>query len=196
MKKMKTGILLTVTTTLLAFMSVLYISSCNNKAPGLSPTTCENVVCQNSGYCYLGACVCPTTGYEGNRCQTKWNEKFVGKWNVHEFVSSSDNFDSVGQQRNYQLTIDTAATPSSLFLSNLRGTGLYKNVEAYIDSSAVNFHIQTYIYGSNGNFTIDGGYGHYYIKAGHDTAIGSYYTNYLNAQSFIQHDTISFMMSR
>src|ERR1700761_3708402 len=124
MKKFKPGILLTSITTLLAFMSVLYISSCDNKAPALSPTTCENVVCQNTGYCLYGSCVCPT-GYQGSRCETEWNAKFIGTWRMHEAVSGSDYFDSVGHFRDYTLTIDTTASPTSIFIDGLRGVSTY-----------------------------------------------------------------------
>ncbi len=196
MKKLKSGILLTAITTLLAFMSVLYISSCNNKAPSLSPTSCENVVCQHGGYCNQGVCLCPT-GYQDSRCGTKWNSKFVGRWNVVETVTSSDTYDTIGAQRYYQVVIDTTAVPKEIFISGLRGNGTYTDVTGLIDSTTIGFQIQAYIPGNNGNFTIVGGYAQITkIKNTADTASGIYYTDYLNAQSIREHDTIKFIMTK
>lgn len=197
MKKLKTGILFTAITTMLAFMSVLYISSCNNKAPGLSPFSCENVNCQNGGTCNQGQCTCPV-GYQDSRCSTPSKAKFVGIWNIIETVTASDTYDSVGNQRNYQVIIDSAQkVPNDIHIGGLHGNGTYTDIEGVIDSTNIGLSIQPYTPISNGNFNIKGGYAYLaIIKNSHDTAFGTYYTDYINGQFVREHDTISFFMTK
>lgn len=199
MKKFKPGILLTSIVTILAFMSVLYISACNNKPPALSPTTCENVVCLNTGYCNNGTCQCPR-GYGGTYCNIVWNSYYTGSWTVFDSVIGSNNADSVGNKRYYSITIDTGHTATSMFISNLRGDGNWvglSNVPATIDTIYNYFKINSIAQESNGNNNVTGGYGNLLLKkVGKDTITGVYYMDYLNAQFFREQDTIHFIMSK
>lgn len=69
---------------LLAFSAILF-NSCKKKEIKYNDTTltrpCENVICLNGGNCSDGICQCPK-GYEGDKCQYKWNEKFTGNYNA------------------------------------------------------------------------------------------------------------------
>jgi hypothetical protein len=59
---------------LMLFGTTLYFSSCR-------PDACVNraVVCQNGGTCRDGDCLC-ASGYEGDSCQFRVNEKFASNY--------------------------------------------------------------------------------------------------------------------
>jgi EGF-like domain len=46
---------------------------------GCNTNPCSDVVCKNNGTCREGACACPS-GFEGNFCQNKAGDKFIGYW--------------------------------------------------------------------------------------------------------------------
>jgi EGF-like domain len=50
--------------------SIMFFSAC-------STNPCADVYCRNNGTCREGACACPF-GYEGNFCQAKISDKFIG----------------------------------------------------------------------------------------------------------------------
>ncbi|MBP6624421.1 MAG: hypothetical protein KA198_04575 [Chitinophagaceae bacterium] len=52
------------------FVGVLYLASCNS-----NPCKTRAVECKNGGTCKDGDCIC-TSGYEGDSCQFRVNEKF------------------------------------------------------------------------------------------------------------------------
>lgn len=81
MKSPLKKILIPVLLTLLAFISIVYMS-CNSDK-------CKTIVCAYGGVCNQGACICPS-GYEGTNCETISNYKFLGNWRVFEKGSSSD----------------------------------------------------------------------------------------------------------
>jgi EGF-like domain len=67
---MKKGYLSIITTLLFAILAG--IVSCNTNP-------CSDVLCLNNGTCREGACACPS-GFEGNFCQNKSGDKFIGYW--------------------------------------------------------------------------------------------------------------------
>jgi len=196
MKNFKSGIILTTITTLLAFMSVLYISSCDNKAPALNPATCENYICYNGGTCAYSICTCPI-GYQDAHCSTPWNAKFAGTWTIAEYISGSDNYNVVGSNQIYQVKIDTTHVPNDLYITGLNGNAGLTRILGIIDSTNMQFNIQPYTPSGNGNYHITGGtIGLYIVHNGHDTARGTYYNNYINAQSVVEHDTMYVLMTK
>ena len=58
------------------FGGTVYMSSCVHNA-----CVARNIVCQNNGVCRDGDCLC-ASGFEGDSCQFKANEKFVGYYKV------------------------------------------------------------------------------------------------------------------
>ncbi|HQW46666.1 MAG: calcium-binding EGF-like domain-containing protein [Bacteroidetes bacterium] len=57
---------------LFVFGATTYFSSCVHDA-----CVARNVTCENNGTCRDGDCICPS-GYEGDSCQFRVNEKFDG----------------------------------------------------------------------------------------------------------------------
>lgn len=58
------------------FGATAYLSSCVHNA-----CVARNVVCKNNGVCRDGDCIC-ATGYEGDSCHLRVNEKFDGYYKV------------------------------------------------------------------------------------------------------------------
>ncbi|MBN9484001.1 MAG: calcium-binding EGF-like domain-containing protein [Bacteroidetes bacterium] len=67
---MKKLILLATISCVAVFTTFLF--SCQKDA-------CGNVKCQHGGTCANGLCKCPT-GYEGNSCESRLSDKFVGTY--------------------------------------------------------------------------------------------------------------------
>jgi hypothetical protein len=89
MSSPKRNIVLTSVSTLLLFLAVGYIS-CIKKNPDVIDQ-CKGVVCEN-GTCSEGKCICPP-GFEGEKCEIKWSQKFKGVWNVtDEGGGKTDSF--------------------------------------------------------------------------------------------------------
>lgn len=61
---------------ILLFGATVYFSGCVHDA-----CVARNITCQNNGTCRDGDCICPS-GYEGDGCQFKVNEKFAGCYKV------------------------------------------------------------------------------------------------------------------
>jgi len=100
------SVLISAFITLSVFCSVLYVS-CKKVAP--KKDACTNVVCENNGVCNEGKCSCPD-GYDGDYCETIWNEKFGGTWLVT---------DSCGTQRDtFTVEIKQSATKASFITMN------------------------------------------------------------------------------
>ncbi len=81
------------TLTLVTFIfSLVLVMSCNKSKVKYNDTTlvrpCENVICLNGGTCQDGYCYCPQ-GFEGDKCATRWSDKFVGNYLVHDDCDTS-----------------------------------------------------------------------------------------------------------
>lgn len=92
MKKITT-ILSTISLVVSLFTLVL-VSACNKGDIKYNDTTlirpCDNVICLNGGNCVDGSCYCPL-GYEGLKCETRFNEKFVGNYKVADECYTGGN---------------------------------------------------------------------------------------------------------
>jgi hypothetical protein len=68
------------------FTTTLLVS-CKKGATKYNETTltrpCDNVICLNGATCVDGLCNC-AQGYEGVKCDTRWNEKFVGVYKASD----------------------------------------------------------------------------------------------------------------
>jgi hypothetical protein len=114
MKKINT-ILYTLTSVLSLFILVM-VSACNKGDIKYNDTTlirpCDQVICLNGGNCVDGSCNCPA-GYEGIKCETRWNEKFLGNYKVADECYTGGNV-------YYNATIQaTSNQATGLTLSNV-----------------------------------------------------------------------------
>jgi hypothetical protein len=96
----------------LAMLGTVTFSSC-------SRDECKDVVCQNGGTCNEtdGSCTCPT-GYEGDLCQTRMADKFVGTWTATETCGTTPSTP-------YQVTITATGgtNPTQILLNNIGNYG-------------------------------------------------------------------------
>lgn len=104
----------------LGALSAITYTACNKDA-------CKDVVCQNGGTCVSGACSCPT-GYEGNNCQNKTRDRFVGTWQGSDVCNSAT----------YTITLTIGATSTSdvtALISNPGGFGTGVTITGTVSSS-------------------------------------------------------------
>ena len=76
--------------------AIALFSACGKKTSNTNSTTlqpCNNVICLNGGTCSDGLCNCPV-GYEGNKCETRWSDKFIGNYQAQDecFTSTSNPY--------------------------------------------------------------------------------------------------------
>jgi hypothetical protein len=77
--KIKPG---TITLTSIAVMFLfVFVASFGCKKPVKKNDPCEKVTCYNNGVCDNGKCNC-LYGYEDEKCETAWNYKFLGWWQL------------------------------------------------------------------------------------------------------------------
>jgi len=91
-------------------LSALAIASCVRDR-------CKDVVCLNGGLCVDGRCTCPS-GYEGERCGERWNEKFAGTWQNEARRLDADN--NVTTAR-YRIFIHAADSAGIFMIDSLEG---------------------------------------------------------------------------
>ncbi len=72
---------------------------------------CGSVNCLNEGVCVRGECTCPFA-WEGEFCQSKWNDKFNGQW-VSLETAGADTL------RNYPLNVVAGSSPDSFYILHL-----------------------------------------------------------------------------
>ncbi len=75
-------ILSTFSVVIICFGMMLFVSCDKSKTKYNDSTLirpCDNVICLNGGTCTNGICNCPQ-GYEGDKCGSRWSEKFVGNY--------------------------------------------------------------------------------------------------------------------
>jgi hypothetical protein len=76
---------------------------------------CETLVCNNGGVCVDGACACKI-GFEGNRCDTNWYQKFTGVYNADDTYIK----DTFGTHHQYPISlVAQTGQPDSLLISGL-----------------------------------------------------------------------------
>lgn len=130
-------VLLTCLLTLSVFITVLFIS-CEKSAITYNDTTkvrpCANVICLNGGACSDGVCHC-ANGYEGNHCETKWSDKFIGT-----YKASDDCFSGSGQY--YMVNILPVPNyAGKIKIQNLGTACPGTAFEAIINPEKTTFHI-------------------------------------------------------
>jgi hypothetical protein len=155
----------------------------------------------NGGTCRLGKCVCPN-GYEGRFCDTLFNAKFVGKWDVSEVLIGSSN-DTVGVKADSLYSVSIApstvnasglSSPTAFFIDSMLGNYKYKNISCVVDTTtSLKFYLQGNQLINGGVLTIYSGTGT--IDATHNKITGEYVRNRLGSSSKI-YDTLAFTMTR
>jgi EGF-like domain len=63
-------------------LSIMFLNAC-------STNPCADIYCRNNGTCREGLCACPS-GFEGNYCQAKTSDKFIGFWDGYFRTYSSN----------------------------------------------------------------------------------------------------------
>lgn len=192
MKRNTSNILITSFATVLAFLSVTYMS-CSKKTE-LSPTSCENHVCVNGGYCSQGVCQCPV-GYSDATCSTPANAKFAGSWAVTETVTESNVPGVTGTVKSYNIINNVFATPSSFLMNGLTGNTRFTNISCDIYSTdSYKFDILSYTPSFDGNYHIN--YGQGVMDKSGATINVTYYVNFREANGTINNNTIQAVFTK
>jgi len=137
----KSSFVIAAIVTIFSIIIVVY-PSC--KKQDNSPNVCENIVCQNNGYCHVDTthgnhfvCVCPT-GYEGAYCATVSVAKYIGLWTMTQTVIGSDSANFIGVSYKYTAYLAQTATPTTFFINNFSNVPDYNDIVCTLDSSASN----------------------------------------------------------
>lgn len=87
---------------------------------------CKDVVCNNGGTCISGTCSCPT-GFEGNNCETRTRDKFVGTWGGSDVCGSGT----------YTITLSISAATGEInaLVANPGGFGAAVTVTGNVTSA-------------------------------------------------------------
>jgi hypothetical protein len=166
MKKIKQITLIVIV--IISVFGMTVFTACNKGDVKYNDTTlvrpCENVICLNGGSCLDGNCQCPV-GYEGVKCEIKWNQKFVGNY------TTTDNC-YTGTNGFYDVDI----TPNTLeankiVIYNLGIVCPSHQIDATINPEKTSFIINMQktcgdIYSSGyGNISTNGNYINVYLKS-------------------------------
>jgi len=217
MKNFKSGIFIASLGTLLAFFCVTYMSC---EKPLLNPEVCQDLICQNHGYCYSDTfkhthyCKC-SLGYEGDSCNIIVSSRFLGNWKVVSNIIGSNNPASRGYVGNYLDTIlysyipNTSFVPRDFIINSFNGDPIFQNVlcevdsAGYVDNIGCKFRfIPNYYPERMPDYTIIGGSGQTPAGSGINPSsiTGVYYTRwknlYFNNGNTLQTDTVTFTMTR
>lgn len=84
---------------------------------------CDKIVCKNSGVCRDGRCKC-ATGFEGENCQWKMYEKFIGTWDCSLRING-------GVATPVNLVVSPGATPNKMNIYNIFAQNI--SIEGVID---------------------------------------------------------------
>lgn len=170
MKKI-TLILTTTVVVMCAFCSIIF-NSCKKKDIEYNETTlirpCEGVVCLNGASCSDGVCICPK-GFEGNKCQIKWSDKFTGNY------TAVDDCNAVG---NPAYSVNITGNPDYAYKIRMYNLGLIctgKMIEAVIDPEKTSFYIP-----------VQNTCGNQYLS-GSGNISGDYINIYLTARDTVAH---------
>jgi len=195
----KSSLIIAAIVTIFSFITVAYVS-CSKKGKNLN--VCENVVCQNGGYCYVDTpayipvCVCPT-GYEGTNCETQSVLKFLATWNMRQVDTGSDSATSIGRVYQYTVNLTATATPTTFFIGNLSNYYLYNDIICTVDSvpNTRHFFIDTIsaTHMLYDNYKLLYGYGD--INSAGDTIRGTFAVMHLSPTTNWVHDTFTITMT-
>lgn len=130
-------------------LCLLVFGSCEKSEFVYGPTTyykpCEKVSCFNGGYCIDGLCRCPI-GFEGESCQTRSSDKFVGFY---------DAVDQCNTAPDYICNISADNSDATkLIITDLGVICPNYTLLAYIQSEKTSFEIP--LQASCGNYYISG----------------------------------------
>ncbi len=155
---------------LFAFLCIV-LNSCKKKAIEYNETTlirpCDGVVCFNGASCLDGLCVCPK-GYEGNKCEIKWSDKFTGSYNA------TDDCNTGGVVYNVNIT----PNPDYAYKMRLYNLGVIcpaKTVDAEINPEKTSFLIP--LQNTCGNIYL----------SGYGNANGDFINIYLTSRDTVLH---------
>jgi hypothetical protein len=90
----KIGFILTTFIGVLITFSLVLISCSKEKKLAFNGTffnLCEGDTCYNNAVCYNGKCQCPA-GYEGSKCLSTWNERYVANYEVNDNCDPNNNY--------------------------------------------------------------------------------------------------------
>ncbi len=156
---------LVVLTTSFVFLtfSMIVFNSCKKKDIKYNDTTliqpCENVVCLNGGNCVDGHCNCPK-GYEGSKCEFRWNEKFSGSYIAVDDCNQNNP--------NYHVVLSPdASTPYNVNVYNIGIICPDKIIKAEINPEKTSFIIHNQnVCGNNwvsGYANVNGNFINFYL---------------------------------
>jgi len=190
MKKSYNKILLTALVTIFAFVSVTYVSCIKKTA---NPASCDYHACENGGICYRATCNCPA-GYDSTYCNTRWIDKYPGKWSVSEKVTGS-NFPWIkGTDSTYVIKVRKGGTLTSLLVDSFLNNTYYHDIPLQITtSSTISFSPYYCPYNVNPAFSIKSGTGA--LDATKTKITGTYY-RVLQAPLGEQRDTVDYTMTK
>lgn len=116
----------------------LFMSSCTEPDFDYNVTTyyrpCENVYCLNGGSCLDGRCICPD-GYEGESCEIKWNERFIGDYHAYD-----DCYTGAGDFYNSQISA-VVTSPDMIRLTNVGTVCASATLNAVVSPEKTSFQI-------------------------------------------------------
>jgi EGF-like domain len=127
--------------------SILFVCCAAITACNTNP--CSEVVCSNNGTCREGACACPS-GFEGNFCQNKSADKFLGYWEGFRRVNG-------GVDVNTTLIVVPGSAPNEVIITALSFAGNYVPFKAICKLTDINIPQQT-AEGASGNEYNGSGY--------------------------------------
>lgn len=156
------NVLISAAITLLLFSLITY-SACIKDH-------CGSNLCANGGLCVDGNCAC-VTGYEGAHCDTIWNAKFSGNWNVAETLQDSDGVSNT----NYALIVQPSSIGQNFIMNHVENA--YDSI--YCVLSTINTF---YIPGQSNidsSFYIQGGNGVLDLQTGNVTVNYSFFQNHV-----------------
>ncbi len=122
----------------LLFFGLFLWTSCDKSKTKYNATTtirpCDNVICLNGATCKDGLCYCPQ-GFEGDKCQIKWSDKFVGAFQAKDACYT-------GSDVYYNVQI--SANPDYAYKVKLFNLGVFcplSTLDANITSEKTNLQI-------------------------------------------------------
>jgi hypothetical protein len=124
-------IFVTATVTVLAFISVGYVSCSKDNASTSSVNKCDAMQCQNGATCFKGICSC-LAGFEGERCEKNAILRYTGGWSITEEIKGSTDIIKKGSKKDFDINIRQKEGTRTVFLiDNFSGNEQYDGVEAY-----------------------------------------------------------------
>jgi Golgi nucleoside diphosphatase len=124
----------------IAFSTMLLIGCAKDRdliINGTNIQPCKNTVCYNGGSCIDGICYCPI-GFEGNDCNLRWNERYVGNYTANDGCDAGNSYNV-----NISQIINRG---DAILVNNISKLGTNVNLEGMLnpDKTTVNFTPQRF----------------------------------------------------